>query len=214
MLEGLAKHNGPVKQPGWALEELDAAFPLDLARQAVARSASRRAGRRHRLRQPRHRRRPARRASSTSTSCSSWTSSPTSGARSKRRFHGAPREALLRELVRGQIGADGQRCARRRRAPSWPGSVRSTKSARRAQAFAALLAGDGRAGARAQALHVRQPLSPRPAASDRRARPQRDRQAVRRLPPGSGAAAGAVARGACPPASPPAAATSPTSSPG
>jgi dGTPase len=30
-LEGLAKHNGPVEQPGWALEELDAAFPLDLA---------------------------------------------------------------------------------------------------------------------------------------------------------------------------------------
>ena len=32
-LEGLAKHNGPARQPGWALEELDAAFPLDLARQ-------------------------------------------------------------------------------------------------------------------------------------------------------------------------------------
>jgi dGTPase len=32
-LEGLAKHNGPVtEQPGWALAEADAAFPLDLAR--------------------------------------------------------------------------------------------------------------------------------------------------------------------------------------
>ena len=31
MLEGLAKHNGPVIQPNWALAELDAAFPLDLA---------------------------------------------------------------------------------------------------------------------------------------------------------------------------------------
>ena len=30
MLEGLAKHNGPVEQPNWALTELDAAFPLDL----------------------------------------------------------------------------------------------------------------------------------------------------------------------------------------
>lgn len=30
VLEGLAKHNGPVARPGWALEELDAAFPLDL----------------------------------------------------------------------------------------------------------------------------------------------------------------------------------------
>jgi dGTPase len=30
MLEGLAKHNGPVTEPGWALAELDAAFPLQL----------------------------------------------------------------------------------------------------------------------------------------------------------------------------------------
>ncbi|MEP6785574.1 MAG: deoxyguanosinetriphosphate triphosphohydrolase [Sphingomonadales bacterium] len=29
-LEGLAKHNGPVSQPGWALSEVDAAFPLEL----------------------------------------------------------------------------------------------------------------------------------------------------------------------------------------
>lgn len=31
-LEGLAKHNGPVRHPGWALAEADAAFPLDLTR--------------------------------------------------------------------------------------------------------------------------------------------------------------------------------------
>lgn len=31
-LEGLAKHNGPVTAPGWALAEADAAFPLDLTR--------------------------------------------------------------------------------------------------------------------------------------------------------------------------------------
>lgn len=31
LLEGLAKHNGPVNAPNWALAELDAAFPLDLA---------------------------------------------------------------------------------------------------------------------------------------------------------------------------------------
>ena len=30
LLEGLAKHNGPVNAPGWALAELDAAFPLKL----------------------------------------------------------------------------------------------------------------------------------------------------------------------------------------
>ncbi|SEN33278.1 dGTPase [Sphingomonas gellani] len=29
-LEGLAKHNGPVRRPGWALAEADAEFPLDL----------------------------------------------------------------------------------------------------------------------------------------------------------------------------------------
>jgi len=33
VLEGLAKHNGPVASPGWALAELDAAYQLDLATQ-------------------------------------------------------------------------------------------------------------------------------------------------------------------------------------
>lgn len=31
-LEGLAKHNGPVRHPGWALRAVDRDFPLDLAR--------------------------------------------------------------------------------------------------------------------------------------------------------------------------------------
>lgn len=31
-LEGLAKHNGPIAAPGWALAECDAAFPLELTR--------------------------------------------------------------------------------------------------------------------------------------------------------------------------------------
>ena len=34
MLEGLAKHNGPIHQPNWALAELDAAYPLALTRRA------------------------------------------------------------------------------------------------------------------------------------------------------------------------------------
>ncbi|WP_408591531.1 deoxyguanosinetriphosphate triphosphohydrolase [Novosphingobium sp.] len=34
MLEGLAKHNGPVANAPWALAELDAGFPLDLASHA------------------------------------------------------------------------------------------------------------------------------------------------------------------------------------
>lgn len=33
-LEGLAKHNGPVTTPGWAMSEVDRAFPLDLASHA------------------------------------------------------------------------------------------------------------------------------------------------------------------------------------
>ncbi len=33
-LEGLAKHNGPVAAPGWALAAADSAFPLDLASHA------------------------------------------------------------------------------------------------------------------------------------------------------------------------------------
>lgn len=32
LLEGLAKHNGPVENPNWALHELDAEFPLELRR--------------------------------------------------------------------------------------------------------------------------------------------------------------------------------------
>lgn len=34
MLEGLAKHNGPVRHPTWALAEADADYPLELARWA------------------------------------------------------------------------------------------------------------------------------------------------------------------------------------
>ena len=33
-LEGLAKHNGPIHAPGWALAEVDAAMPLDLTSHA------------------------------------------------------------------------------------------------------------------------------------------------------------------------------------
>jgi dGTPase len=34
MLEGLAKHNGPVTEPGWAMRAADAGYPLDLASHA------------------------------------------------------------------------------------------------------------------------------------------------------------------------------------
>jgi dGTPase len=102
-LEGLAKHNGPVMEPGWALAELDADYPLDLARwpsleAQVAALADDIAYDNHDI---------------------------DDGLRSgflqldelleldfvadnwravERRFPGQPREALLRELVRDQIG--------------------------------------------------------------------------------------------------------------
>lgn len=33
-LEGLAKHNGPVHEPGWAMREVDAGFPLELTQRS------------------------------------------------------------------------------------------------------------------------------------------------------------------------------------
>jgi dGTPase len=103
MLEGLAKHNGPVVEPGWALAELDADWPLDLTRwpsleAQVAALADDIAYDNHDI---------------------------DDGLRSgflqldelleldfvadnwravERRFPGQPREAMLRELVRDQIG--------------------------------------------------------------------------------------------------------------
>jgi dGTPase len=103
VLEGLAKHNGPVTEPGWALAALDADYPLDLARwpsleAQVAALADDIAYDNHDI---------------------------DDGLRSgfivleellelpfvadnfravERRFPGQPRDALLRELVRDQIG--------------------------------------------------------------------------------------------------------------
>jgi dGTPase len=103
VLEGLAKHNGPVTEPGWALALLDADYPLDLARwpsleAQVAALADDIAYDNHDI---------------------------DDGLRSgfivldellelpfvadnfravERRFPGQPRDALLRELVRDQIG--------------------------------------------------------------------------------------------------------------
>ncbi len=48
-LEGLAKHNGPVTEPNWALAQLDAAWPLELGNMAIAGSAGGLDQRRHRL---------------------------------------------------------------------------------------------------------------------------------------------------------------------
>ena len=103
LLEGLAKHNGPVVNPGWALAELDAFFPLDLARQGSLEAQ----------------------VASLSDDIAYDNHDIDDGLRSgflelddlltldfvadhwrevERRFPGADRQAMLRELIRGQIG--------------------------------------------------------------------------------------------------------------
>ena len=102
-LEGLAKHNGPVRHPRWALEELDAAFALDLARQPsleaqVAALADDIAYDNHDIDD-------GLRAGFLDLEqlleldflAEQWRAV-------EARFHGASHAALLRELVRGQIG--------------------------------------------------------------------------------------------------------------
>src|SRR5690606_37886411 len=103
LLEGLAKHNGPVERPGWALAELDEAYPLDLAHQPsleaqVAALADDIAYDNHDIDD-------GLRAGFLDLDqlleldfvAEQW-------KRIEARFHGAGRAALLRELVRGQIG--------------------------------------------------------------------------------------------------------------
>lgn len=103
VLEGLAKHNGPVQQPGWALQELDAAFPLDLSRHAsleaqVAAVADDIAYNNHDIDD-------GLRAGMLELDqlleldfvAEQW-------KRVEARYSGASRSAMLRELVRGQIG--------------------------------------------------------------------------------------------------------------
>jgi dGTPase len=103
VLEGLAKHNGPITQPGWALAELDAAFPLDLTcrpslEAQVAALADDIAYDNHDIDD-------GLRAGFLDLEqlleldflAAQWRAV-------EGRFHGATREALLRELVRGQIG--------------------------------------------------------------------------------------------------------------
>ncbi|HEY6964398.1 MAG TPA: deoxyguanosinetriphosphate triphosphohydrolase [Erythrobacter sp.] len=103
LLEGLAKHNGPVMAPNWALAELDAAFPLDLLtwpslEAQVAAVADDIAYDNHDIDD-------GLRAGflqlddllSLDFLADQWRTV-------EKRFPGAPRERLLREMIRDQIG--------------------------------------------------------------------------------------------------------------
>ncbi|WP_447763675.1 deoxyguanosinetriphosphate triphosphohydrolase [Sphingopyxis panaciterrae] len=102
-LEGLAKHNGPVTAPGWALAEIDADFPLDLASHAsleaqIAAVADDIAYDNHDIDD----------GLRAGLLCLDQLMEQPFVAANFRavenRFPGAPRDRLLRELVRDQIG--------------------------------------------------------------------------------------------------------------
>lgn len=103
MLEGLAKHNGPVTKPSWALAELDAAFPLDLASHAgleaqVAAISDDIAYDNHDIDDG------LRAGFLTLDHLLELPSLAEQWYAIEAKFPGAPRDRLLRELVRGQIG--------------------------------------------------------------------------------------------------------------
>src|SRR3546814_535597 len=102
-LEGLAKHNGPVRHPGWALADIDAEFPLDLASHAsleaqVAAVADDIAYDNHDIDDG---------LRAGLLDIDQLMAQPFVAAHFaavEQRFPAAPRERLLRELVRDQIG--------------------------------------------------------------------------------------------------------------
>lgn len=102
-LEGLAKHNGPVTNPGWALAEIDARFALDLDSHAgleaqIAAIADDIAYDNHDIDDG---------LRAGLLDFDQLMAEPFVAANFKgveERFPGAPRERLLRELVRDQIG--------------------------------------------------------------------------------------------------------------
>lgn len=103
LLEGLAKHNGPVANPPWALAELDAAFPLELRQYAsleaqVAAVADDIAYDNHDIDDG------LRAGFLTLDDLLALPAVADQWRTIEARFPHAPRDRLMRELVRGQIG--------------------------------------------------------------------------------------------------------------
>ena len=102
-LEGLAKHNGPILKPGWALDELDVAYPLDLT--SFASLEAQVAAISDDIAYDNHDIDDGLRAGflvlddllELPSIADQWRSV-------ERRYPGAPQDRMLRELVRGQIG--------------------------------------------------------------------------------------------------------------
>src|SRR3546814_854198 len=102
-LEGLAKHNGPVRRPGWALADIDAEFPLELTSHAsleaqIAAVADDIAYDNHDIDDG------LRAGLLDLDQLMAQPFVAANYAAVERRFPGAPRDRLLRELVRDHIG--------------------------------------------------------------------------------------------------------------
>lgn len=102
-LEGLAKHNGPIRKPAWALEELDAAYPLGLSTYAsleaqVAAISDDIAYDNHDIDDG------LRAGFLNLDDLMQLPSVAEQWRKIETRFPGAPQDRQLRELVRGQIG--------------------------------------------------------------------------------------------------------------
>lgn len=148
MLEGLAKHNGPVLQPTWALQELDSAFPLDLG--TFASLEAQVAAISDDIAYDNHDIDDGLRAGF--LCLDHLLELPGVAAQWRHielRFPGAPQDRLLRELVRGQIGRmvnDVIETTRRNIAQSGLASVNDVRAAGRPLVtFSAAMADEERA---------------------------------------------------------------------
>ncbi|MDT0508173.1 deoxyguanosinetriphosphate triphosphohydrolase [Novosphingobium sp. MMS21-SN21R] len=102
-LEGLAKHNGPILQPAWALAELDRAYPLDLTTYASLEAQV--AAISDDIAYDNHDIDDGLRAGFLNIDDLMQLPSVADQWRGiERRHPGAPQDRMLRELVRGQIG--------------------------------------------------------------------------------------------------------------